>query len=365
MYEPPSFSYFLKFAPNVSAGQAQDAMLGFLSTAQKAGITTVCDPAVGIGGSVGLELELYLLVKTSPKAQTDVVGSLDLTSVYSLTSGPVKVDGLNQPQSPGDTGSYHSLTVPNVKIWSDGSTQGYTGYLTQDYLTPVTPAGLPAAGVPDWDQSDFDNLVGQAAADNWSVLVHCNGDAGLDAGIAAIQSAYGNGPTAFRNRIEHCTVTTPDQYTTMQQLGLTPSYLNNHIAIWGDAFNEYILGNDRASRLDATGDALAAGMIFSFHCDYATSEPAPLTYMQTAIVRKTPSGVVLGPDQSIGALDALMAVTIWPAKQLGLDANIGTITVGKDADLVWLEEDPFVVNPATIGEIGIVETMLKGQRIPI
>ncbi|MBV8580611.1 MAG: amidohydrolase family protein, partial [Candidatus Eremiobacteraeota bacterium] len=365
MFEPPTFGYFTKFAPTLTTDQVEDAMLGFLKTAQEAGITTVCDPAVGIGGNIAQELELYELIKTSPKAMTDVVGSIDLTSIYSTTSAPVQVAHLNQPAAPGDTGSYFSLTVPNMKLWSDGSTQGYTGYLTQAYLPPVTPEGLPDIGVPDWSQDDMNNVIGQAQADNWSMLIHCNGDAGLNMALSAVQTVYGNAPTAFRNRIEHCTVTDPSQYATMAQLGLTPSYLNNHIAIWGDAFNEYILGNPRASRLDATADASSNGMIFSFHCDYATSEPAPLTYMQTAVLRETPSGVVLGQDQTITADVALQAVTTWPAIQLGLGDSIGLIQIGYDADLAWLADDPLTVASSAIGSIPVVETMLKGTRLTI
>ncbi|MBV8642916.1 MAG: amidohydrolase family protein, partial [Candidatus Eremiobacteraeota bacterium] len=277
----------------------------------------------------------------------------------------VQVAHLNQPAAPGDTGSYFSLTVPNMKLWSDGSTQGYTGYLTQAYLPPVTPEGLPDIGVPDWSQDDMNNVIGQAQTDNWSMLIHCNGDAGLNMALSAVQTVYGNTKTAFRNRIEHCTVTDPSQYATMAQLGLTPSYLNNHIAIWGDAFNEYILGNPRASRLDATADASSNGMIFSFHCDYATSEPAPLTYMQTAVLRETPSGVVLGQDQTITADVALQAVTTWPAIQLGLGDAIGLIQIGYDADLAWLADDPLTVASSAIGSIPVVETMLKGTRLTI
>ncbi|MBV8645511.1 MAG: amidohydrolase family protein, partial [Candidatus Eremiobacteraeota bacterium] len=61
MFEPPTFGYFTKFAPTLTTDQVEDAMLGFLKTAQAAGITTVCDPAVGIGGNIAQELELYEL----------------------------------------------------------------------------------------------------------------------------------------------------------------------------------------------------------------------------------------------------------------------------------------------------------------
>lgn len=252
-----------------------------------------------------------------------------------------------------------------MKIWADGSTQGYTAYLTDDYLPPVTPSGLPTKnGAPDWSQDGMNSLVHQAKADNWGVLIHANGDKALDIALTAIENAYG-AKSPFRNRIEHCTVARADQYDTMARLGVTPSYLNNHIAIWGDAFYEHILGSDRADRLDAAGEALSRQMIFSFHCDYATSKPCPLRYMQTAVTRQTASGRVLGGKYSIPALEALKAVTIYPAMQLGIDDRIGTIQAGKDADFVHLAQDPTAVPPQTIANIRVLGTWLKGRPLPI
>lgn len=367
MFEPPSFAPFMQFLPKekIAAG-AMGAMLGLLASAQQVGVTTFADPAVGIGGNLTQELEMYNMLASDPQAKTWVVGSIDATSLYSPTASTlvIKPVGLNYPRQPGATGSYKNLVIPNVKIWADGSTQGYTAYLTQPYYTTPTPPGLPDVGIPDWSQSDMNDLVNQAKADNWGVLIHGNGDAGIDIALTAIQNAYG-AKSAFRNRIEHCTVARDDQYDTMQNLGVSPTYLNNHIAIWGDTFYNYILGADRANALDAAGSALSRQMIFSFHCDYATSTPNPLRYMQTAVLRQTASGRTLGSEYAIPAMEALKGVTIYPAMQLGIADRIGTIEAGKDADFVELAQDPTTVPPDTIASIAVLGTWLKGRSIPI
>lgn len=297
MFEPPSFGPFMKHVPKAKVALgALPAMQAFLKSAQRQGITTLADPSVGVGGDVSVQLKLYNLLASNPERSVDLVGSIDLTDLYAPSGqpSPSKPKGLVAPSAPGGTGSYKNLTVPNLKIWADGSTQGYTGFLTQPYLTPVTPAGLGPVGQPDWAQANMDSLVGGAKADSWSVLIHANGDAALDLALQTLQNVYG-AKSGFRNRIEHCTVTRPEQYTTMQTLGVTPSYLNNHVYIWGDTFYENILGPERANRLDAAADALGKGMPFSFHCDYATSLPEPLRYMQTAVTRQTSWGVCLAP----------------------------------------------------------------------
>lgn len=365
MFEPPTFKPFLDHA-GLDPLAAIDAMFGFLHTAHMRGVTTVADPAVGIGGKLKEELEVYHLMAALP-ISTDIVGSIDLTSLYPPGGESPQIDGLLMPARAGATGSYGALVIPAVKLWADGSTQGYTGYLTEDYLAPVTPEGLrqqTTNGEADWSQDDMNTLIGRARNDNWGVLVHANGDQGLDMALKAIKYAYGEG-SGFRNRIEHCTVTKPEQYNTMMSLGVTPTYLTNHIAIWGDTFRDNILGAPRAERLDAVRDALDRGMPFSFHCDYATSLPDPLMYMQTAITRQTATGAVLGEDLAIDTLEALKGVTIYPARQLGIDDTIGTLAAGKRANLVRLGANPLTTPADQIRWIRIVGTWVRGRAVPM
>lgn len=54
---------------------------------------------------------------------------------------------------------------------------------------------------------------------------------------------------------------------------------------------------------------------------------------------------------------ALEAVTLAPARQLGLDDRIGSLEPGKDADLVILSGDPFSVHTQ------VLETWVEGERV--
>jgi predicted amidohydrolase YtcJ len=84
--------------------------------------------------------------------------------------------------------------------------------------------------------------------------------------------------------------------------------------------------------------------------------------MRTAVTRETRQGTVLGAEQSISALEALKAVTKYPAIQLGLGDSIGTIEKGKRANFVELGADPTAVAPANIADIAIHATWLDGVR---
>jgi predicted amidohydrolase YtcJ len=58
-------------------------------------------------------------------------------------------------------------------------------------------------------------------------------------------------------------------------------------------------------------------------------------------------------------------VTIHPAWQLGLDDVIGSLEVGKYADLAVLDQNPRTVDPDAIRSIKVLETWVGGQRQPV
>jgi predicted amidohydrolase YtcJ len=351
---------FFEHAPPPDAARLASAILEILSKAQRAGCTTWHDPAAGLfTGSLSKDLAIYEGIATSPNTPLRLMSSIILTDLHQVPSV------MNRPRAtPGDGIFYTSseaLWMPSLKVWVDGTPQGETANLTEDYLSNT--AGFPR-GRADWSSSSLAELVGFAKRKGWSLLMHVNGDAAIDQALSAVRSAFGNRLSEnFRIRFEHCTITRPDQFDSMKGIGITPTFLNNHTYIWGDAFRDRIIGNQRAQRLDAAGDAASRGMAFSFHCDWGVSEPQPLRYMQTAVTRRTKQGTILGADLAITPLEALKGCTIYPAMQLGFDRRIGTIEAGKDADFVELAGDPLTIDPEKIADIPVIATWKMGTRI--
>ena len=199
----------------------------------------------------------------------------------------------------------------------------------------------------------------------WQVTVHCNGDAAVEQALDAFETVLREAPRAdHRHRIDHCTVADDAQLGRMHALGLTPSFFMDHVYYWGRVLRDEFLGAERAARLDPAGSAVRLGMPFSLHCDAGTTPVGPLSYVQTAVTRRMrDNGEVLGPDQQVSVDEALKAVTSYPAWQLRMDDLVGSLEVGKRADLVLLDADPRAVEPSAIGAIKVVETWLDGQRV--
>jgi predicted amidohydrolase YtcJ len=79
--------------------------------------------------------------------------------------------------------------------------------------------------------------------------------------------------------------------------------------------------------------------------------------------RLSGSGKVVGSDERVGAYDALRAVTVTAAYQLKEEKTKGTLEPGKLADLVILDKNPLKVEPTTIKDIAVVETIKEGRPV--
>ena len=130
------------------------------------------------------------------------------------------------------------------------------------------------------------------------------------------------------------------------------------------AFRDRIFGAARAGRLDPVASARRHGLRPTLHSDYNVTDIDPLLSVQTAVTRvMRDGGEVLNAEECDSVEAALRAVTIDAAWQTHSDDVIGSIEVGKYADLVVLDADPQLVDPHTIGAIGVVATYLAGRRI--
>ncbi len=265
------------------------------------------------------------------------------------------------------------LEKRGVKIWADGSPWVGTIACSQPYLdTPtVRNAGIaPGAGgtaMLNYTRDELDAVLAGIAPSGWQVACHVNGDIGLDTVLDAYEHALAANKltdTDHRWRVEHCGSCRGDQFRRAADLGVAISLGPFQFIYWGDLLDGTIFDSDVGSQWMAWGDAVRSGATVSFHNDGPVSPPDMLLNVQTAITRATPSGQVHGANQIIGLTDALKAQTIDAARTLFRDDEIGSLAVGKLADLVELSADPYQVNPATLAtDVTVLGTWLGGRRV--
>jgi predicted amidohydrolase YtcJ len=244
-----------------------------------------------------------------------------------------------------------------VKIVGDGSNQTETGAQTKPYLKSASK------GSPNFDAAQLKEMVAQVKALGLPVQIHCNGDYTADIALDAIEAAYAGSTEFGVNRLEHATMARPDQIERMKKLAVQPSFLMNHVRFYGAAYRDQIFGPERAAFMDPAGACVKAGLPFTLHTDGPCSPPGPLALISTAVTRRCIiDNSVVGPDQAVSLDDAIRAVTIDAARQLGQGERLGSLEKGKEADFTILESDPYKVSPDAIADIKVSETWVAGER---
>jgi predicted amidohydrolase YtcJ len=293
--------------------------------------------------------------------------------IFAKNASPIRVRGylFSEAMPSGKTslkpneGDDH-LRFIGVKYIGDGSTQGLTAALNEPYTYPKNSKWSGALNFKDADiyasmKSFFDQ--------GWQISTHTNGDKTIDQALKSYEKLLANNPKPQdrRLRLEHFTVNNEGQVKKAVKLGVIPSFTIGHVDYWGSAFNNEILGPDRAKRIDPAGDFKRAGAKFTLHSDTPVSNVGPLNYISEEVTRlwQLPPQKVLGPDQAVSVDDAIRAITIDAAYQLFADNIVGSLEVGKQADLVVLEKNPRTTPPADIRNIKVKGTWIDGKPVSL
>lgn len=259
----------------------------------------------------------------------------------------------------------YMLSMGAVKIFQDGSLQGYTGYLTNPYITAPTGSNDDLwCGYPIRTRQSLVELVTQYHKKGWQVAIHCNGDACIDDVLEAYEEAQKAYPRANARDIAiHCQTVREDQLDRIARIGVVPSFFVTHTYFWGDRHRDIFLGEYRASRISPLRSALKRRISFTLHNDTMVTPIDPLMSVWSAVNRLTSGGKVLGPAQRIGVIDALKAITIWGAYQFHEEHYKGSLEPGKLADMVILETNPLIADPVTIKDIKVLATIVGDKCV--
>ncbi len=198
----------------------------------------------------------------------------------------------------------------------------------------------------------------------WQIIIHGQGDRATHDIIDIYEAVLKESPREdHRHRIEHCALFSKEDIKRAAELGVTPSWHVNHIYYYGEALRDEIIGTERAKKLMQIGTAKKLGHHNSLHNDSPMYPAEPLRLIRTAITRKTRKGGVIGPDQAITVEEAIKMVTLDPAWQMFMEKRIGSLEVGKLADLLVLSESLLKIDPENIDKIQVIETYINGKVV--
>ncbi len=254
-------------------------------------------------------------------------------------------------------GNTEKLRFGLVKLMTDGSIQGFTARLRWPGYFNGRENGI-------WNMApeEIHSHVEAYHAAGLQMHIHTNGDEATEVVLDAIEAAQNKTPRAdHRHTFQHCQMADAAQFRRMAKLGACVNLFTNHIFYWGEAHYAETMGPERAERIDACATALREGVPLAMHSDAPVTPIGPLFTAWCAVNRLTSQGRLLGAGERIGVEEALRAITLGAAYTLKLDHEIGSIEVGKRADLCILEEDPTAVPPERLKDVKVWGTMLGGR----
>ncbi|NMO03762.1 amidohydrolase [Gordonia sp. TBRC 11910] len=252
-----------------------------------------------------------------------------------------------------------------MKLWADGSPWQGNIFTSFPYLdTEATRRmGLQPHhhGGMNYTGEQITALATAFIAQGWQLSCHVHGDKAIDVVLDAYEAA--RAPASSRSRLEHVGAMTPAQFDRAAAMGMSPSMFIEHVYFWGDALIDELFGPEHGAHWMSARTALDAGLRISFHNDGNVVPPDPIGNIATAVTRTAKgSGRVLAPEERITVAQAIRAQTIDAAWQLHLDADVGSLEVGKSADLVILSANPHDVDVDDIRRISVEATYLAGRQ---
>lgn len=252
-----------------------------------------------------------------------------------------------------------------VKQFADGVLNTHTALLLEDYADEPGERGKQYC-----DLETLEQAIMEAHKIGLSIRVHCIGDRTVRFALDSFEKAiktYGRGKG--RHAIEHIETVDAADIQRFSELDVIPSVQPEHMGLfptWESEGYRKLLGEERAwnvwpfrSLRNATG-RLAIGT----DCPVVGLNPFPNIYR--ALTRLHDDGSPEGgwnSKERLTVSEVLKGYTIDAAYAVSRDHEMGTLEVGKLADLVVIDRNLFEETPDSIREASVMMTIVDGKIV--
>ncbi len=217
-----------------------------------------------------------------------------------------------------------------------------------------------------YTQEEVDALVLRAAGNGTQVAIHCIGDRAIDQGLNAFQRAIDEVPGAdkLRFRVEHMTFPRSDQIARAADMPIVLSLQPPFLYSIGELFQATLDEFEMELPAYPYPEIVASGATIAAGSDFPCAPLPPLTGIAALANRRIKrDGSQLAADQAIPAEEVIRQYTNGSAYATNRDHEVGSLEVGKRADMVVLSHDPTAVDPDFISDIQVQQTYVDGQLL--
>ena len=332
------------------------ALLAFQDVFLSIGVTATFDPMVNYDYGWENVMEAYHQLDIEGKLKLRVHGGyqvfVDKNPVADVENG-VKC----REKFKGDR-----FAVDNIKILLDGVAESRTAYLLEPYSDSKDDYGLLR-----FDLETLTDTIKKANELGITIHIHTIGDGAINVALNAMEKAKTT--PADRAALTHLQIVNPDDIDRMAKLGVV-AVSNPYWFIKEPDYHTKLsipyLGEERAENQHPMKSFFDKGIVVTQATDYpVTADLRPTNGIQTAIIRQLPGKpeTLLNPSERVTVEQMIKAATLNGAYQFKCEDTLGSITVGKKADIVILDSDITACEPEHITDAKVLRTMIEGEWV--
>jgi predicted amidohydrolase YtcJ len=355
----------LELIPPPTAQQQRDGILKSIDDLHREGMTAVKDPAIGQP-----VWDAYRELLREGKLSEHIcvlwyAGSTLASAQKALASI------LAQPKPPQSLGDGRLVSC-GAKIFMDGSGGARTAWMTEEWHKNSTEIDRGNFGYPSTDPQVYRQMVRLFHKAGVHVGTHAIGDRAIDWVVDTYAQVLDETPTSgLRHSIIHANIPSDHAIKTMADLekrydAAYPEAQAPFMWWIGDTYAGNF-GPQRSVRLVPLNTFLKSGIRWGGGSDYSVT-PLPARYgLWASVERETLKGTFgahpFGTAESVDIHAALRSYTAWGARQLFLEDRIGSLEIGKEADIAVWDRDMYSIPAQDLRNLKCMMTLLHGEVV--
>jgi predicted amidohydrolase YtcJ len=306
------------------------------------------------------DFDTYIAVAGRGQLTARVVGAL----WWERDRGEDQIPELLDRRARGTVGRFRATSV---KIMQDGVLENFTGGLTEPYLDSHGRS-TGSRGLSFVDPELLCRYMTRLDAEGFQVHFHAIGDRAVREALDAVEAARAaNNWTDGRHHIAHIQLIHPGDVPRFAALGVVANAQPYWACLEGQMVNLTIpfLGPERTAWQYPFRSLRRSGAVLAMGSDWSVSTADPLREIEVAVNRVSDlsrGSEVFLPDERLDLIDAFAAFTAGSAYVNHFD-DTGTLEVGKAADLVILDGNPFAPDAGAIGDTRVLLTLVAGRTV--
>jgi len=329
--------------------EKQEALLtAFLSHTAKHGVTSVDDLYASRANEALEDFGLFKDFDEQGKLTTRI-------HFYPSMNGDIE-----RAKALRDEFRSEKLQMSGLKQFIDGVVTGHTAYMLEPYQDKPDSHGEPA-----FPEEEIKEWVKEADKEGFKIRLHAIGDRAVRLALDSFAEAKkANMTSDIRHAIEHVEVIHPADIPRFAELGAIASMQPIHLALMPKESYTDAIGMDQSPYCYMIKTLQDAGAPLAFGSDFPVAPINPLLGLHRALTRLDYTDAAPWNEaERITLADAIRHYTLGGAFGVHREHELGTLEIGKFADIAVLDRDLFSIPADEIKDAKTVLTVMDGKIV--